>query len=38
MKKKLVLFLIGLCGLTSCLDDILDKKPLDIISDDGGWK
>lgn len=37
MKKKLVLFLIGLCGLTSCLDDILDKKPLDIISDDVVW-
>lgn len=37
MKTKLVLFLIGLCGLSSCLDDILDKKPLDIISDDVVW-
>lgn len=37
MKKSLFIFLIGLCSLTSCLDDILDKKPLDIISDDVVW-
>lgn len=37
MKKKLFIFLIGLCSLTSCLDDILNKKPLDIISDEVVW-
>lgn len=37
MKNKLFIFLIGLCSLTSCLDDILNKKPLDIISDEVVW-
>lgn len=37
MKKTLFIFLIGMCCFTSCLDDILDKKPLDIISDDVVW-
>lgn len=38
MKKiKLYLILACLVGLTSCIDDILDKTPLDIISDDVVW-
>lgn len=38
MKKIIIPFLIGICCLTSCLDDLLNKKPLDIISDDVVWE
>ncbi len=38
MKKILFILITGLCVLTSCLDDILDKKPLDMMTDAVVWE
>jgi hypothetical protein len=38
MKKILFIFCIGLISFTSCQRDVLDKQPLDIISDPTVWK
>ena len=38
MKKILFIFCIGLISFTSCKKDVLDKRPLDIISDAAVWK
>lgn len=37
MKKIIQLFLISLIVLTSCQKDVLDKQPLDIITDKAVW-
>lgn len=37
MKKILFIFCIGLISFTSCQKDVLDKQPLDIISDATVW-
>lgn len=37
MKKISIILLIGLTALTSCEKDVLDKEPLDIISDANVW-
>jgi hypothetical protein len=37
MKKIVCLLLICLIGMTSCRKDVLDKKPLEIISDNDLW-
>lgn len=37
MKKIVYLFLFGLLSFASCQKDILDKQPLDIISDASVW-
>ena len=38
MKKLIYIFMIGLISLTSCVNDILQKEPLDIIGDNMLWK
>lgn len=38
MKKSIFIFLIGMLSLTSCVKDVLDKVPLNIISDNTVWK
>ncbi len=37
MKKLIYIFMIGLISLTSCVNDILQKEPLDIIGDNMLW-
>jgi len=37
MKQRLYILLISLLGLMSCNKDVLDKVPLDIISDQNVW-
>jgi hypothetical protein len=37
MKKIFNIFLVGALVLTACNDDVLDKQPLDIISDNVVW-
>lgn len=37
MKKIAYIFLLGLLSFAACQDDILDKQPLDMISDNSVW-
>lgn len=37
MKKLIYIFIIGLMSITSCTKDVLDKVPLDVISDNVVW-
>ena len=37
MKKYIYAFIIGLVSITSCTKDVLDKVPLDIVSDNTVW-
>lgn len=38
MKRKIFIFITSLLVFSSCLDDILDKEPLDIIGDNIIWQ
>ena len=37
MKKLIYIFIIGLLTISSCSEDVLDKAPLDVVSDDVVW-
>ncbi len=37
LKLLIILAVSGLFSFTSCINDFLDRKPLDVISDDNVW-
>ena len=38
MKKIVYIFLVGALALSACQDSVLDKQPLDMVSDNTLWK